>query len=231
MSTQTARFETGVPGLDKILHGGFVPNGLYVLIGDSGTAKTTLANQIAFSHHRNERPVIYVTILAEPHTRLLAHVRQFRFYQEQLVGRGISYISAFEPFFKQGFQGLSDFLRPIIRKERPSLLILDGVPLNPPDMPYDPALKGLVHDLQSYLEFTETTCLLLSTSHAQVWQSRVLMMVDGALELKKEVVGREIRRAFEIQILRGTSYEPGAYRMTLTDAGLAINADAPFGML
>ena len=39
----TPRSKTGVPGLDDILGGGFVPNRLYLIEGDPGTGKTTLA--------------------------------------------------------------------------------------------------------------------------------------------------------------------------------------------
>ncbi len=39
------RVPTGVPGLDAILHGGFLRNGFYLLQGDPGSGKTTMAIQ------------------------------------------------------------------------------------------------------------------------------------------------------------------------------------------
>src|SRR5690349_24962091 len=41
---------TGIPGLDDVLLGGFVPRGFYLVQGDPGSGKTTLALQ--FLRHR-----------------------------------------------------------------------------------------------------------------------------------------------------------------------------------
>lgn len=53
--------ETGVPGLDKAIGGGFQPGKVVVLLGPPGAGKTTLANQIAEHVARIGRPVYYVS--------------------------------------------------------------------------------------------------------------------------------------------------------------------------
>jgi circadian clock protein KaiC len=40
-----ARSPTGVPGLDDVLNGGFIPGRLYLVDGNPGAGKTTLALQ------------------------------------------------------------------------------------------------------------------------------------------------------------------------------------------
>jgi len=46
MSTQVlARAKTGIAGLDEILHGGLIPARLYLVDGNPGAGKTTLALQ------------------------------------------------------------------------------------------------------------------------------------------------------------------------------------------
>lgn len=42
---ETERVKSGVPGLDEVLCGGLLPNRVYLLEGDTGTGKTTLALQ------------------------------------------------------------------------------------------------------------------------------------------------------------------------------------------
>src|SRR5688572_22234845 len=39
---QSHRVQTGIPGLDEVLHGGFVPERAYLLRGGPGSGKTTL---------------------------------------------------------------------------------------------------------------------------------------------------------------------------------------------
>lgn len=57
-----AHVPTGVPGLDRILHGGFLRNRLYLLKGDPGTGKTTMALQYLLECHRRNEPVLYITL-------------------------------------------------------------------------------------------------------------------------------------------------------------------------
>ena len=45
-----ARVQSGIPGLDAILEGGFLQGGLYIIQGPPGTGKTTFGNQICFNH-------------------------------------------------------------------------------------------------------------------------------------------------------------------------------------
>ena len=45
-----SRVPTGVPGLDAVLGGGFLAGDAYLVVGQPGTGKTTLGNQLAFAH-------------------------------------------------------------------------------------------------------------------------------------------------------------------------------------
>lgn len=56
------RVSTGVPGLDDILHGGLTLNHLYLVEGDPGTGKTTLALQFLLDGIRKGEPGLYVTL-------------------------------------------------------------------------------------------------------------------------------------------------------------------------
>ena len=45
MSTTLSRSASGVPGLDEVLHGGLIAGKLYLINGEPGAGKTTLALQ------------------------------------------------------------------------------------------------------------------------------------------------------------------------------------------
>lgn len=69
-----SRLATGSAGLDQILEGGFPANRLYLLEGDPGTGKTTLALQFLLEGARRKEPVLYVT-LSETKEELTAVAR------------------------------------------------------------------------------------------------------------------------------------------------------------
>lgn len=89
------RVATSVPGLDEITGGGFLRSGVYILQGTPGAGKTILANQIVHRHAAAGGKVVYVTMLAESHARLLQHMEAFSFFDVSAVPERVYYVSAF----------------------------------------------------------------------------------------------------------------------------------------
>ncbi len=69
-----ARCNTGTSGLDHILGGGFPPHALYLLQGDPGVGKTTLAMQFLLAGFRRGESCLYVTF-SETREELFAVAR------------------------------------------------------------------------------------------------------------------------------------------------------------
>jgi circadian clock protein KaiC len=61
---------TGIAGLDDILSGGLCPNHLYLIEGDPGTGKTTMALQFLLQGSRIGQKSLYVT-LSESKTEIM----------------------------------------------------------------------------------------------------------------------------------------------------------------
>src|SRR6516225_7876457 len=53
---------TGIPGLDDVLGGGFTPNRVYLVEGNPGSGKTTLALRYLLEGRRLREPGLYVTL-------------------------------------------------------------------------------------------------------------------------------------------------------------------------
>src|SRR5947209_14114581 len=62
---------TGISGLDDILGGGLTPDRMYLVEGNPGSGKTTLALQYLFEGRKHGEPTLYVT-LSETKIELIA---------------------------------------------------------------------------------------------------------------------------------------------------------------
>jgi circadian clock protein KaiC len=56
------RIPTGVPGLDYVLLGGFIAEGFYLVQGDPGSGKTTVALQFVLNRIQAGEPCLYITL-------------------------------------------------------------------------------------------------------------------------------------------------------------------------
>lgn len=73
-----AFISTGIPGLDNILGGGLTKDRLYLLEGDPGAGKATIALQFLIEGARCGEPVLYIT-LAENEVELRSVAESHRF--------------------------------------------------------------------------------------------------------------------------------------------------------
>src|SRR4051812_31652074 len=182
MTTQTTempRFPTGIDGLDTITRGGLLVSGVYIIQGIPGTGKTILANEICYRHVASGGRAVYVTLLAESHSRMLQHLRPMAFFDESVIPDRLFYVSAFDVLEDEGLKGLLALLRREIRAQKVSLLVLDGLVAAEESAPTPRDFKKFIHELQSHAVANDCTVLLL-TSGAGDMVSAEHTMVDGS---------------------------------------------------
>ena len=71
-----SRVGTGNREADLILNGGFPVNSLNILMGEPGTGKTLFAEQLLFSNAGDDRPVLYLTTLSEPLSKMVTYLQR-----------------------------------------------------------------------------------------------------------------------------------------------------------
>jgi circadian clock protein KaiC len=141
------RVPTGIPGLDTILNGGFVKAGVYMVMGMPGAGKTILANQVCFHHTRNGGRALYVTLLAESHTRMIGNLSSLGFFEPSVIPESLAYLSAYSVLEEGGLEGLFELLRRELKAHQATLLILDGLVAAEELAPTERAFKKFIHGL------------------------------------------------------------------------------------
>jgi circadian clock protein KaiC len=223
---------TGVPGFDEILYGGLPRGHLYLIEGNPGTGKTTLALQFLLEGIRNHERVLYVT-LSESELELKEAIRAHGWSPESLL---ICEMATPEEDLKPEAQytvfhpsevELADTVAAIFKEVeaiKPHRLVFDSLS----------ELRMLARDplkyrrqilaLKRHLSERDCTVLLLDDGTAEGGTDLQLQSIaHGVIQL--ETINREYgvnRRHVQITKIRGSDYREGFHDYTIAKGGVSI---------
>jgi circadian clock protein KaiC len=216
------RVDTGIPGLDTILNGGLFKGGVYIVEGTPGSGKTILGNQVCFHRAARGDSTVYVTLLAESHTRLIAHLRGMSFFKPELIASSIYYISAFKVLEEAGLDGLLKSVQESMYARKANFLVLDGLVSAEEFAPSARDFKKFIHGLQTISGMTDCTVLLLSSTERAAGFRPEHTMVDGLIELGDTLMGVQSLRHVLVRKLRGASQLRGRHAVEISSNGIKI---------
>jgi circadian clock protein KaiC len=215
------RLPSGIPGLDVVLGGGFFRAGVYILHGLPGSGKTIFANQLCYRHIEQGGRAVYVTLLAESHSRMLQHIRPLSFFNETAIPEELTYISAFHDLETDGLKGLMAVLRREMRARRATVLVLDGLVAAAESAQTDRELKKFIHEVQTSAVFHGCTVFLLTSGNPQRVNAEHTM-VDGLIELEDRLFDARAERAIQVRKFRGGAFLRGRHAFRIGDDGLLV---------
>ena len=213
------RLPTTIPGLDEILSGGLIEGGVYILEGSPGVGKTTMANQIAYTHARKGVKTLYVTMLAESHSRMLEHMEGQSFFRRQAVNSEVFYVSGYRELERDGLKAVVNLLRGELTRSGASLLIVDGLVVDTRAGGTEESLRRFVHELQSLVTAMTCTCLLLTSGKGSM-HSAEQTMVDGIFAFEDHTFHWRAERRLQVRKFRGSEVIRGAHTFCITTDGL-----------
>lgn len=215
------RFPTGISGVDTILNGGLLVGGVYIVQGVPGAGKTILANEVCYRHVGNGGRAIYVTLLAESHSRMLQHLSSMSFFDESVVPDKLYYVSAFRMLEDEGLKGLLALLRREIKSQQATLLILDGLVAAEESAPTSRDFKKFIHELQSHAVANGCTVLLLTSGSGEMVRAEHTM-VDGLIELTDQHFDLRTYRSLSVRKFRGSGFLRGKHAFRITADGILV---------
>jgi circadian clock protein KaiC len=224
VAVASGRLSSGIEGLDAVLLGGFVRNGLYIIQGAPGAGKTILTNQICYAYAATGGRALYVTLLSEQHQRLLANLEQMSFFDPARIAHEISYVSAFQLLERDGLAGLLTLLRREIVAHRAGVLVLDGLVAAEAYASTELELKKFIHELQTLAAAADCTMFLLTSSGMEnnAFNRPEHTMVDGMISLHDTEHGWRVERDLFVSKFRGSNHLRGRHAMGITKDGIKV---------
>ncbi|HEY2609027.1 MAG TPA: ATPase domain-containing protein [Paraburkholderia sp.] len=213
--------ETGVPGFDEILGGGLVSGGVYLLEGMAGAGKTILSSQIGFHRVRQGEKVLYMTLIAESHDKLLGHLKGLSFFDASAVAQQMLFVSGYHELMQDGLDGFLKLIASSIYDYRPSLMIIDGFRSAREFSETELSLSKFIHELNALVAAMDCTTLLLAPlsgneSHPEH------TLVDGLIELNRYHDGMRRSREIEVHKMRARNHLMGKHFFRIGESGLLM---------
>ena len=235
MSTSNASDEapsaTGSAGLDQILNGGFTPNRLYLIEGDPGAGKTTLALRYLLEGAAHGEAGLYVTlsetkeeinVVAESHGWSLdgIHIVELVASEDSLTPD--SQYTMFHPSETE----LGETTRAVldaVERVKPRRVVFDSLSelrlLAQNPLRY----RRQILALKQFFAGRRCTVLLLDDRTSDDSDLQVRSIAHGVLTLEQlsPEYGAE-RRRLRVVKLRGKSYRGGYHDFTIVRGGLDV---------
>src|SRR4051812_22056199 len=225
------RILSGIKGLDDILGGGFPKNHLYLVEGDPGTGKTTLALQFLLEGVRRGEKCLYVTLseskheligVAESHGWSLDSVPVFEMTpQEEDIDPDAQY-TVFHPSDVE----LADTTAAVLKQVdevQPNRIVFDSLSelrmLARDPLRYRRQILGL----KRYFAGRNCTVLLLDDRTAEGHDLQLQSIAHGVIMMQS--LEREFgvkRRRLEVRKLRGSRYREGFHDYTIETGGVVV---------
>lgn len=219
------RIVSGIPRLDYLLDGGFLRQGLYVLMGPPGSGKTILSNQLAFEAiNHSDDSCVYITLTTESQSKMVSHLESLHFFDPDQIGKRIFYVSGRCTLMEEGLETFTDLIRSSVKKFNARILVIDGIEaIEAKSKGKQETFLNFIHNLQSYCSLAGTTCFLIRTilgSGVIVPESTV---ADGVIEMHMREEGPRLVRELSIHKLRGSGMLPGRHEVEINKLGVIVH--------
>lgn len=217
------RIESGIPGLDEMIEGGFPLPSFVMAAGEPGTGKTTFAVQSLFQGAKNGERGMYITALSEPAWVVQKFLGHFTFYDPKLIEtKKVVFLDIGEAIKKQPSYILS-VLENEIEKYSPKRVVIDPLTVMRVAMKDDRDYRDFLHDFMLFTKGFD--CLTIVTGEVQyshIAGNMSAYMVDGVIILSYAEEENIRRKYLEVLKMRGTRHLTGRHSLDISKNGVTV---------
>lgn len=216
---------TGIPGLDEILRGGLPAHQMFLVQGDPGAGKTTLAFQFLLEGVRRGEKAVYVTLSAS--RRDLERVARSH-------GWDIAGIEVYEQFRNSTSAETTVFRPSEIELAKTVQAILGAIEQRQPDRVVIDSLGEIrlltesalryrkqLLTLKDFFRDREITALVLDDRTASSREAEVQGLAEGVIRLTVSApMYGNTRRSLEVVKMRGVPFRGGCHDFAIAKGGI-----------
>ena len=216
------RIPTGIPGLDKLIEGGFIKGSTILISGSAGAGKTIFCSQFLWEGLKRGENCLFITLEETPED-IIEDVSVFGWDFRKYINEGKLIIEFADPF------ELTDIISPLIEKIKSyniSRVALDSTSLLGLYFEKPSEIRKQLYKLVKALKKTKATSLLTAEipegSHSISRFGVEEFVVDGVIVLYSIGTGEGMYRSIQIKKMRRTNHSHDIHSIKITKNGIVI---------
>jgi circadian clock protein KaiC len=218
------RIETGVPGLDELVEGGFPIPSVLLVLGEPGTGKTTFGMQGIFNAAQKGEKAIYMTGVAEPVFMIKKFMSNYRFFDEKLIENGmVQFWDLGTSIQTMGPKKALDAITDIVRETRVKRVVIDPLPLSQLfSSPTD--YRRYLYDFLTSLRNLNVFTIIVGEKADESAADLEAYMVDAVVILFLRTLNNPLvyKNLMRIRKMRGTNHTRDVLSVEITEDGLSV---------
>ena len=223
-----SKISIGVPGLDKMLHGGLIPGRIYLLKGGPGMGKTTLSMHFLMEGIKKGERGLYIT-MEEPAAHIKEDMEKFGFEVEHPNLRIIDATPTgakanilgdirYEEF-GVSFDKLIDGVKNALREGHYTRIVIDPITMVRVILNNEAAYrKTFLLFVNTLISHDATIILTMETGEVGVEE----YLASGVIELFKFVERGKVLRGVGVSKFRGSSFDEEIRPYRITNRGVEV---------
>lgn len=216
------RITSGIPGLDKLIEGGFVKGSTILVSGAAGTGKTIFSMQYLMEGLKNKETCMFITLEEKPED-IIEDVRRFGWNLEKYIDDKKLFLQYEDPF------QMTDITSPLLDKIREhgiQRVVIDSTSIFEMYYKEPSEIRKQLFKLLAGLKEIGTTSIITSElpeESATLAKFGVEeFIVDTVIILHFLGIGEKNYNSIQIRKMRRTNHEKDVFPMEITGNGIVI---------
>lgn len=217
------RIESGIPGLDEMIEGGFILPSAVLIAGAPGTGKTTMAVQSLFYGAKKGETGMFITAISEPNWVVQKFLSSFQFFDQNLIDLGRVIFVDVGGALRDDPEQVLETIQNEVDRYSPNRLVIDPVSVMRIAIDDDRKYREFLHDLITYMKaFNCVTYLTAEFDYSSITKAMEGYMVDCILLLSYPIEENARRKYMEVLKMRGTKHLTGEQSVDIDKSGFIV---------
>ncbi len=232
------RVNSGIPGLDEMLSGGFFEGTTNVVSGESGTGKTIFGSQFLYEGAKKGEKVMCI-ITSEESKSIVKEMRtSFGWDLDELVEKGLlTFVDITDPSLRlqksveiapsELIKSFKKLVESKIEEVHPNRIFIDSIEALFLAIESNYKLRTLIDDVFSVFRKHNVTCLITVGAMYEL-DKMVEYGADSVIRLGRIMAGNTQQRSVYVLKMRGSATSNEVRVLSISNDGMSVLKQSPY---